>query len=57
MVVKVYGPTCAATKRVLLVLVEKDIEFETVNVDIGKGEHRQPEFLKLQVHLSFFWLL
>ncbi|KAK4278938.1 hypothetical protein QN277_016710 [Acacia crassicarpa] len=48
MVVKVYGPLCASTKRVLLVLIEKGIEFETVNVDVSKGEHRQPEFLKLQ---------
>ncbi|KAK4278935.1 hypothetical protein QN277_016707 [Acacia crassicarpa] len=48
MVVKVYGPACASTKRVLLVLIEKGIEFETVHVDIGKGKHRQSEFLKLQ---------
>ncbi|XP_028781351.1 glutathione S-transferase F10-like [Neltuma alba] len=48
MVVKVYGPICAATKRVLLVLIEKGIEFETVHVDVTKGEQRNPEYLKLQ---------
>lgn len=43
-----YGPACASTKRVLLVLIEKGIEFETVNVDVSKGEQRNPEYLKLQ---------
>ncbi|KAK4278936.1 hypothetical protein QN277_016708 [Acacia crassicarpa] len=37
MVVKVYGPRTASTKRVLLVLIEKGIEFETVDVDVSKG--------------------
>ncbi|XVE78531.1 hypothetical protein DITRI_Ditri13aG0152600 [Diplodiscus trichospermus] len=48
MVVKVYGPVYASSKRVLVCLIEKEIEFETVPVDILKGEHKQPEFLKLQ---------
>ncbi|XP_027368135.1 glutathione S-transferase F9-like [Abrus precatorius] len=48
MVVKVYGPHCASTKRVLVCLVEKEIEFEVVPVDVLKGEQRDPEYLKLQ---------
>ncbi|KAI4305951.1 hypothetical protein L6164_029276 [Bauhinia variegata] len=48
MVVKVYGPLCAATKRVLVCLIEKEVEFETVHVDITKGEQKSPEYLKLQ---------
>jgi len=48
MVVKVYGPHCAATKRVLVVLLEKGIEFEVVHVDVLKWEHKDPEYLKLQ---------
>ncbi|KAJ7965047.1 Glutathione S-transferase [Quillaja saponaria] len=48
MVVKVYGPAYASPKRVLVCLIEKEIEFETVPVDIFKGEHKDPEFLKLQ---------
>ncbi|KAF8007745.1 hypothetical protein BT93_K1669 [Corymbia citriodora subsp. variegata] len=48
MVVKVYGPEYTAPKRVLVCLIEKGIEFETVPVDIFKGEHRTPEYLKLQ---------
>ncbi|XP_021898453.1 glutathione S-transferase F9-like [Carica papaya] len=48
MVVKVYGPAYASPKRVLVVLVEKGIEFETVPVDLVKGEHKHPDFLKLQ---------
>ncbi|KAK8711874.1 hypothetical protein V6N13_147134 [Hibiscus sabdariffa] len=48
MVVKVYGPVFASPKRVLVCLVEKEIEFEGVPLDLLKGEHKDPEFLKLQ---------
>ncbi|TKY46766.1 Glutathione S-transferase F10 [Spatholobus suberectus] len=48
MVVKVYGPTYGCPKRVLVCLIEKEIEFETVHVDLFKGENKEPEFLKLQ---------
>lgn len=54
MVVKVYGPTCASAKRVLVCLIEKEIEFEVVPVDLSKGEHKDPEYLKLQVHIFDF---
>lgn len=52
MVVKVYGPDFASAKRVLLCLIEKEVEFETVPIDILKGENKDPEFLKLQVRIS-----
>ncbi|KAH1211544.1 Glutathione S-transferase F9 [Glycine max] len=48
MAVKVYGPHCASTKRVLVCLVEKEVEFEVVPVDVTKGEQKDPEYLKLQ---------
>ncbi|XP_050229915.1 glutathione S-transferase F9-like [Mercurialis annua] len=48
MVVKVYGPAYASPKRVLVCLIEKEIEFETVPVDLIKGENKDPDFLKLQ---------
>ncbi|KAF5940659.1 hypothetical protein HYC85_021826 [Camellia sinensis] len=48
MVVKVYGPAYASPKRVIVCLIEKGIEFETVPIDIIKGEHNLPEFLQLQ---------
>ncbi|XP_058782412.1 glutathione S-transferase F10-like [Vicia villosa] len=48
MVVKVYGPNYGNPKRVLVCLFEKEVEFETVDIDIFKGEHKQPDFLKLQ---------
>ncbi|KAJ4835377.1 Glutathione S-transferase F9 [Turnera subulata] len=48
MVVKVYGPAYASPKRVLVCLLEKGIEFETVPVDIIKGETQNPDFLNLQ---------
>ncbi|XP_030446658.2 glutathione S-transferase F9-like [Syzygium oleosum] len=48
MVVKVYGPDYASPKRVLVCLIEKGVEFETVPIDLFKGEHKVPEFVKLQ---------
>lgn len=57
MVVKVYGPTYASPKRVLVCLIEKEIEFETVHVDLFKGEAKEPEFLKLQVQFFFYYLI
>ncbi|KAK7304981.1 hypothetical protein VNO77_42878 [Canavalia gladiata] len=48
MVVKVYGPDYACPKRVIVGLIEKEIEFETVHIDGFKLEHKEPEYLKLQ---------
>ncbi|GAU12303.1 hypothetical protein TSUD_252530 [Trifolium subterraneum] len=48
MVVKVYGPHCASAKRVLVCLIEKGIEFEVVPINVLEGEHKNPEYLKLQ---------
>lgn len=42
-----YGSTCV--RRVLTTLVEKGVEeFKLVPISLAKGEHKQPEFLKLQ---------
>ncbi|RDX91157.1 Glutathione S-transferase F9, partial [Mucuna pruriens] len=51
MVVKVYGPTYGCPKRVVVCLIEKEIEFETVDIDLFKGENKEPEFLKLQTYV------
>ncbi|XP_010272271.1 PREDICTED: glutathione S-transferase F10-like [Nelumbo nucifera] len=49
MVVKVHGPAYAScSRRVLACLVEKEIEFDIVPVDLLKGEQKSPEFLELQ---------
>ncbi|KAI3709876.1 hypothetical protein L2E82_39644 [Cichorium intybus] len=48
MVVKVYGPVYASPKRVLVCLLEKEIEFETIPINLLTGENRSPEFLNLQ---------
>ena len=56
MVVKVYGPAFASPKRVLVCLIEKEIEIETVPLDLLKGEHKLPEYLKLQVSYNLFFL-
>ena len=48
MVVKVYGPALASTKRVIVCLIEKGIEFQTVPIDVFQGEHKHPNFLQLQ---------
>jgi glutathione S-transferase len=49
MALKLYGTarsTC--TRRVALVLHEKKVPFELVEVDLGKGENKSPEYLKKQ---------
>jgi glutathione S-transferase len=38
---------CPFSQKVRIVLAEKDLEYETVLVDLHKGEQRTPEFLKL----------
>jgi len=42
---KLYGFPPTRSIRVLWTLRELDVEFEFVNVDPRKGEHRRPEFL------------
>ena len=53
-VVGLAGSTC--TGRVLATLFEKNVEdFEVKPVDFAAGEHKKPEYLKLQV--SNQWVL
>ncbi|XP_061356340.1 glutathione S-transferase-like [Gastrolobium bilobum] len=47
--VQVYGPAMStAVSRVLACLVEKDIQFQLIPVNMSKGEHKKPDFLKIQ---------
>ncbi|CAL9176943.1 unnamed protein product, partial [Musa hybrid cultivar] len=47
--VTVYGPPIStAVSRVLACLLEKDVDFKLVNVDMAKGQHKSPDYLKLQ---------
>ncbi|OIV99011.1 hypothetical protein TanjilG_29414 [Lupinus angustifolius] len=47
--VKVYGPAMStAVSRVLATLIEKDIQFQLVPLNMSKGEHKKPDFLKIQ---------
>ncbi|KDP36862.1 hypothetical protein JCGZ_08153 [Jatropha curcas] len=47
--VKVYGPTLSpAVCRVLACLIEKDVNFQLIPINMSKGEHKKPEFLKIQ---------
>lgn len=52
MVLTIYAPLFASAKRGVVTLIEKGVEFETVNVDLLKGEQRQPEYLAIQVSSS-----
>lgn len=55
MVVKVYGSfRSACTLRVLVCLLEKDVEFEIVHVDLDAGEHKKLDFLLRQVYFDPF---
>ncbi|PKA56027.1 Glutathione S-transferase F11 [Apostasia shenzhenica] len=47
--VTVYGPAMStAVSRVLACLLEKDVPFQLVAVDLAKAQHRSPDFLKIQ---------
>ncbi|KAG0473142.1 hypothetical protein HPP92_014550 [Vanilla planifolia] len=47
--VTVYGPPLStAVSRVLACLLEKEVKFKLVPVDMSKGKHKTPDFLKLQ---------
>nr|BBE15856.1 glutathione S-transferase [Fagopyrum esculentum subsp. esculentum] len=49
MAVKVYGAARAACpQRVLACLMELEVEFELIHVDLDFGEHKSPEFLTRQ---------
>ncbi|KAG8488257.1 hypothetical protein CXB51_018752 [Gossypium anomalum] len=49
MVVKVYGPIkTACPQRVLACLLEKEVEFQIVDVDLEAGDHKKPDFLLRQ---------
>lgn len=47
--VKIYGPPLSTSvSRVLACLLEKDVTFQLVPVNMAKGEHKKPEYLKIQ---------
>ncbi|XP_058115548.1 glutathione S-transferase F8, chloroplastic-like isoform X2 [Magnolia sinica] len=47
--VNVYGPTLStAVSRVLACLIEKEVQFQLINVDMSKEHHKKPDFLKIQ---------
>ncbi|KAG9439625.1 hypothetical protein H6P81_019790 [Aristolochia fimbriata] len=49
MVVKVYGSyKSVCTLRVISCLIEKDVEYELVQIDLGAGEHKKEQFLARQ---------
>ncbi|KAF9057079.1 glutathione S-transferase [Panaeolus papilionaceus] len=48
MVLKLYGSLSAAVIRVYCILLEKNVPFELVPIDLSKGENRTPEYLAKQ---------
>ncbi|KAJ6827542.1 glutathione S-transferase F11-like [Iris pallida] len=47
--VTVYGPALStAVSRVVACLLEKEVDFQLLPVDMSKGQHKSPDFLKLQ---------
>ena len=56
--VKVYGPPMStAVSRVLACLIEKDVDFQLISLNMSKGEHKKPDFLKIQVQYFLYKLL
>lgn len=49
MVLKLYGyPISTAARIAAIVLYEKEIPFEYINLDLPSGQHRTPEYLAIQ---------
>ncbi|KAG6897266.1 hypothetical protein C0992_002918 [Termitomyces sp. T32_za158] len=49
MVLKLYGsPRSTCTQRVVTVLLEKQVPFEVIAVDLAQGEHKSPAYLEKQ---------
>ncbi|KAI4366282.1 hypothetical protein MLD38_022176 [Melastoma candidum] len=47
--VKVYGPPLStAVSRVLACLIEKDVQYQLLPINLSKGEHKSPDYLKIQ---------
>lgn len=47
--VKLYGPLASiATSRALACLLEKQVEYQLIPVDLKKGEQKKPQFLAMQ---------
>ncbi|XP_048444277.1 glutathione S-transferase-like [Pyrus x bretschneideri] len=47
--VKVYGPPLStAVSRVLACLHEKGVDYQLISVNMAKGEHKKPDYLKIQ---------
>nr|QPB76003.1 glutathione S-transferase [Digitalis lanata] len=48
MAIKVHGnPISAPTRRVLLCLAEKDVEYEYVHIDLFTGQHKKEPFISI----------
>jgi len=46
--IKIYHfPMSTNSRKVRIVLLEKGLEFERVNVDLSKGEQKNPDYLKI----------
>ncbi|CAN1258021.1 Glutathione S-transferase F11 [Linum perenne] len=53
MVVKVYGPLKAACpQRVMVCLLEKEVEFEVIPIDLDSGHQKLPDYVSKQVPFS-----
>ena len=44
-----------AVSRVLACLYEKNVDFQLISINMSKGEHKKPDFLKLQVYIYILW--
>lgn len=45
--ITIYGPTLSRALRALWAAEEAELDYEHVDVDFTKGEHRAPEYLKI----------
>lgn len=58
MAIKVYGTYYSpASNRALVVLHEKEVEFELVETSVLEGAQKKPAYLALQVRIPMFVFL
>ncbi len=48
-----YTPACNSCRSVLLTGKVLGIEFNLIEVDLGKGEHNKPEFVKVLLKVLY----
>jgi len=53
MVLKIYGDLVPGVQRIICVLNEKGVPYETISISMAKGEHKSPNILRSNPSVRF----